>query len=114
LYGRADAYDPLPQDGDEGRAFPPCADIYHRVWPAAARMRSSGELLALGARIQCPVVAIHCAYDAHPAGGVREPLSAILPGFRFHLLERCGHAPWMERQARDEFYRLLGQELEKG
>jgi pimeloyl-ACP methyl ester carboxylesterase len=74
-------------------------------------MRRSGELLELGKQIQCPVVAIHGAVDSHPAEGVREPLSSVLPDFRFHLLERCGHTPWMERQVRDEFYRLLGQEL---
>jgi pimeloyl-ACP methyl ester carboxylesterase len=112
LYGKADAYDPLPQDDDEEQTFPPRADIYHSVWPAAAQMRSNGELLALGVRIKCPVVAIHGEYDSHPAEGVREPLSSVLPDFRFHLLERCGHTPWMERQARDEFYHLLGQELE--
>jgi pimeloyl-ACP methyl ester carboxylesterase len=43
---------------------------------------------------------------------VRAPLAARLPRFTFHLLARCGHTPWQERQARDAFFRLLRRELE--
>ena len=73
--------------------------------------RASGELLKTVSRIQCPVVAIHGTYDPHPAEGIREPLSRVLPDFRFILLEDCGHLPWIERQARDEFFRVLEQEI---
>jgi pimeloyl-ACP methyl ester carboxylesterase len=73
-------------------------------------MRQSGELLALAGQIRCPVVAIHGDYDPHPAEGVQEPLSATLGHFRFILLEKCGHTPWMERQARDAFYAILKKE----
>jgi pimeloyl-ACP methyl ester carboxylesterase len=74
-------------------------------------MRRSGELLELGERVECPVVAIHGDYDPHPAAGVQEPLSTVLERFRFILLKSCGHTPWIERQARDEFYRVLEKEL---
>jgi pimeloyl-ACP methyl ester carboxylesterase len=57
------------------------------------------------------VLAIHGDSDPHPAAGVREPLSRTLPDFRFILLEKCGHMPWLERQARDTFYALLREEL---
>jgi pimeloyl-ACP methyl ester carboxylesterase len=57
------------------------------------------------------VVAIHGDYDPHPAEGVQGPLSAILRRFRLILLKNCGHKPWIERQARDEFYRVLKEEL---
>jgi pimeloyl-ACP methyl ester carboxylesterase len=57
------------------------------------------------------VVAIHGDHDPHPAAGVQEPLSATLAQFRFILLERCGHRPWIERQARDAFYEALEEEL---
>jgi len=72
---------------------------------------SSGKLLELGKSIKCPVVAIHGDYDPHPAEGVAEPLSRILKDFRFILLEKCGHRPWLERSARDRFYSILKQEL---
>ena len=86
------------------------ADIYAGVWPAAAELRRSGGLLQLGARIECPVVAIHGSYDPHPAAGVEEPLAGALSDFRFVLLEECGHKPWFERLARHAFYRILRDE----
>jgi len=68
--------------------------------------------LELGKRIECPVVAIHGNYDPHPAEGVERPLSAVLNNFRFVLLEKCGHSPWIERQAKEKFYEILEEELE--
>ena len=74
-------------------------------------MRSSGELLQSGKKIQCRIVAIHGDYDPHPAAGVQEPLTRVLKDFRFTILARCGHHPWLERQAKDNFYRALRREL---
>jgi pimeloyl-ACP methyl ester carboxylesterase len=76
-------------------------------------MRKSGELLALASQITCPVVAIHGEYDPHPTDGVREPLSTAIDDFRLISLEKCGHKPWIERQAREAFYRILKAELSK-
>jgi pimeloyl-ACP methyl ester carboxylesterase len=108
LMSRADSYDPLPHDSE----ILECSyDIYESVWEQAREMRSSGELLALGSEIRCPVVAIHGDYDPHPSEGVRVPLSRVLRDFRFILLEECGHCPWIERSARDRFYDILRSEL---
>jgi len=108
LFGRADAYDPLPEEGAEVIYR---ADIFRSVWPEAAAMRRAGDLLAAAARIRCPVAALHGDHDPHPAAGVRDPLSRVVPGFRFHLLEHCGHRPWLERRARERFFELLEREL---
>ncbi|MHB0870918.1 MAG: alpha/beta fold hydrolase, partial [Chloroflexota bacterium] len=86
-------------------------EVNRSVWGEAERLRRGGGLLELGRRIRCPVVAIHGDHDPHPAEGVREPLSRVLRDFRFLLLRKCGHLPWIEREARDEFYRLLSLEL---
>ena len=104
LISRADSYDPLPYDSEllECRF-----DIYRNVWEEASEMRSSGRLLELGKKIRCPVIAIHGGYDPHPYEGVKTPLSHILKDFRFILLEHCGHRPWVERAARDRFYKVL-------
>ncbi|MES0329782.1 MAG: alpha/beta hydrolase, partial [Dehalococcoidales bacterium] len=108
LMAGADSYEPLSQDTEilECRY-----DIYKSVWPQAAKLRHSGRLLELGKRISCPVVAIQGEYDPHPAAGVKEPLGRVLKDFRFFLLAKCGHHPWMERQAKDEFYGILKREL---
>jgi pimeloyl-ACP methyl ester carboxylesterase len=109
LLSRADAFDPLPPGLDPPAE--PRPDIYRGVWPEARRLRASGDLLELGRCITCPVVAIHGDYDSHPAAGVEAPLRAVLPDFKFHLLEHCGHTPWLERQAAERFYALLEPEL---
>jgi pimeloyl-ACP methyl ester carboxylesterase len=74
-------------------------------------MRQTGRLLELAHQIRCPVVAIHGDHDPHPAEGVRVPLLSVLQGFRFVLLDRCGHTPWVERHARERFFRALEEEL---
>jgi len=108
LISKADSYDPLPHD-NEILAYQ--HDVYQTVWEQASKLRSSGELLKLGQRIQCPVVAIHGDYDPHPAEGVKKPLSQVVRDFRFIPLGKCGHRPWLERYARDRFYNILRSEI---
>jgi len=108
MIGKADSYDPIPYD-EEIMEF--SYEIYRNVWEQANELRSSGMLLEMGGRIECPVVAIHGDHDPHPAEGVREPLSALLPDFTFHLLGKCGHCPWLERGARERFFEILRDEV---
>ena len=105
LAAKTDSFDPLPSPHDDAPANLN-GDIFHAVWEEAAEMRRSGELLALARKIRCPVSAIHGDTDPHPAQGVCAPLSAHLEHFSFHLLEHCGHTPWLERLARENFYRV--------
>ena len=108
LISKADSYDPLPHESE----ILECQyDIYQSVWDQARELRSSGKLLEMGKRIQCPVVAIHGDYDPHPPYGIKDPLSSVLKDFRFILLEKCGHYPWIERGAIDSFYCILKKEV---
>jgi pimeloyl-ACP methyl ester carboxylesterase len=111
LSWKTDAYDPVEEEPPAADAVEPQGEIFHAVWEEAAEMRRSGRLLALTSQIRCPVVALHGDFDPHPAEGVRAPLSARLQQFRFVLLPHCGHTPWIERQAREEFYARLRSEL---
>ncbi|NQT66947.1 MAG: alpha/beta hydrolase [Actinobacteria bacterium] len=108
IFFKADSYNPLPYKSEilEFQYY-----IFQSVWKDAEELRASGELLNLGRQIQCPVVAIHGDYDPHPGKGVQKPLSRVLKDFRFILLERCGHKPWIERMAKDRFYYVLKKEL---
>lgn len=87
------------------------SEIYQGVWPQAAQLRRTGELLRLAAAIQCPVLAIHGDCDPSPAEGVQVPLAANLADFRMILLNQCGHEPWRERHAAERFYSILEGEL---
>lgn len=108
LVSKSDHFDPLPL-GPEPVEFRP--EVYQGVWPEASRLRQSGELLEMGRKITCPVVAIHGDHDPHPADGVRVPLARIIKNFKFVLLEKCGHDPWLEKHAREKFFEVLAKEL---
>jgi pimeloyl-ACP methyl ester carboxylesterase len=108
IFTRADNYDARPLKS-EALEF-----NYHinvSVWAQAEKLRASGELLGMGKLIRCPVVAVHGDYDPHLAEGVRVPLARVLKDFRFILLEKCGHEPWIEKFARDRFYEILRREM---
>lgn len=111
LLGKADAYDALPSGEPYESACD--ADIHESVWAEAAQMRRSGALMDAARSVRCPVLAVHGKWDPHPWQGVKEPLEAAIPGFRFVLLERCGHEPWAERWARDAFFSFLSDELDR-
>ncbi len=113
LIVKTDACDPLVAEAGDEYRLPFRGDIFEAVWSAAAGLRRSGELLALTRRIACPVVAIHGDWDPHPAEGVEKPLAAAIKDFRFILLKRCGHTPWLEKQAREDFFRIVLNELAK-
>ncbi len=108
LMSKVDAYDPLPSNSE----ILECQqEIFQKVWPEADKLRKNGKLLGLGKKIQCPVVVIHGDFDSHSVEGVKKPLTRVLKDFRFIPLERCGHKPWIERQARERFYGILKEEL---
>lgn len=86
-------------------------ELYEKIWTEAARLRSSGELLERFRKISCPLVLIQGAVDPHPAVGVMQPLKDNNVDIKAYVLDRCGHTPWREKYARDEFARVLFSEL---
>ena len=106
IISKADSYKSLPHEEISVQA-----DIYESVWPEAAKLRESGNLLSLAKQIKVPVIAFHGDYDPHPAAGVKTPLSASLDNFKFILIKNCGHTPWYERKAKEKFYRAIKREL---
>jgi len=109
LFAKADTYDALPPE-KEPEPLGASEEINRKVWAEAKELRISGELLEMGKKIKCPVIAIHGDYDPHLAEGTKVPLVRVLKDFTFVLLEKCGHEPWMERYARDKFFRILREE----
>lgn len=101
LLSHADACDPVPA---EDEAFHCQYDVFRGVWDEACELRRKKVLIQMAHAIRCPVIAIHGDWDPHPAEGVNEPLSRECPDFRFILLSKCGHRPWIERYASDAFY----------
>jgi pimeloyl-ACP methyl ester carboxylesterase len=108
LLSHADAFDALPEQREQVNID---VAIYQSIWREASELRQSGELLRMASTVRCETVAIHGDHDPHPPEGVRDCLSRAMTDFRFVLLPKCGHSPWNERAAQDEFFRLLEDEL---
>jgi len=104
MLAKVDAYDPanVPEEG-----FHCQYDLFQGVWDEACELREKQILLQMAKEIKCPVLAIHGDWDPHPVEGVNEPLAKVLPDFRIVVLEKCGHRPWTERTASEEFYKTL-------
>jgi pimeloyl-ACP methyl ester carboxylesterase len=108
LLTKTDIFEALPNETITSKFYP---SVYKSVWGEASQMRSNGKLIGYSKDIKCPVVAIHGDFDPHPADGVKEPLSETLPNFRFNLIERCGHYPWMEKYGKDILYKIFYKEM---
>ena len=104
LLSHADAYDPVPYTDE---AFHSQYNVFRGVWDEACELRRKGVLIRMAHAIRCPVIAIHGDTDPHPAEGVNEPLLRECTDYRFILLKKCGHRPWIERFAADAFYESL-------
>lgn len=100
-----DSFDPIKLSNNEMMTGQ--YHIYKNVWPEVEKIRETGELLELGKRISCPVIAIHGNFDPHSYQGVQEPLKSVINNFTFILLDKCGHEPWIERQAKNKFLNLI-------
>lgn len=110
LCAKADTYSALPPE-TEPEPLPASEETNRKVWVEAENLRKSGELLKTGKKIKCPVTAISGDYETHLPEGVKEPLTSVLKHFKFILLKKCGHEPWFEKYARDEFFRILREEI---
>jgi len=104
LLSKADSYNPIPSKENSVETQ---HNIYQSVWPEAEKLRENGDLLNYGKNITCPVVVIHGDYDPHPFEGVKEPLTKVVKNTEFIFLNNCGHHPWLEKEAKEEFYKTL-------
>lgn len=93
-----------PLDGDEG-SFDKRG--HHETWDDMVRLQAAGVYPQAFAAIAEPVLMLHGAYDPHPGTMIRDGLAPYIPQLEYREWERCGHYPWLEKHARDHFYRVL-------
>lgn len=106
MVSQSDSFDPVEDAKEEIELHP---EVYLSVWKEASDLRENGQLLNDFLTITCPVVAIHGDYDPHPYKGILIPGQKLSGNFQFELLKNCGHTPWMEKQAKENFFRILGK-----
>lgn len=104
-----DVFDPLTDDLE---IIEVQHNIFGNVWPEFVALRDRpGYLASEFSRIDVPTAVIHGEYDPHPIEGIRPFLERCLFQVRFYLLPRCGHYPWIERNARTRFFEILRNEI---
>jgi pimeloyl-ACP methyl ester carboxylesterase len=87
----------------------PCdARAHQETWQDMVRLQEKGVYPAAFAAIGTPVLMLHGAADPHPGRMIRASLEPHLLQLEYREWERCGHYPWLERAARDEFFAVLG------
>jgi len=50
---------------------------------------------------------LHGAYDPHPGKMIYDSLKPYLPQLEYKEWEKCGHYPWREKYAREDFYSFM-------
>jgi len=108
LITKAECCEMLPGK-DEVLEYQVKANVF--IFRELYKITEGTQLVELGRKILCPVTVIYGDYDPRPAAAVKEPLSRVIENFKFIMLEKCGHYPWLEKYARDEFFKILREEI---
>ena len=83
------------------------AQGHGQTWQDMLRLQEAGEHPRSFRSIRSPVLMIHGADDPHPGPMIRDSLRAVMPQLEYVELAACGHYPWLERAAREEFQHVL-------
>lgn len=109
LFFETDLYDPITRDLE---VIEVQYELHKKVWADFVAMRDRpGYLRDEFSKIDIPVIVIHGEYDPHPIEGIRPFLESCIADIRFHILPECGHYPWIERKAREEFWEVVRGEI---
>jgi pimeloyl-ACP methyl ester carboxylesterase len=71
------------------------------------RLQRDGIYPTAFAAIDAPVLMLHGDADPHPGRLTSEDLRTYIPHLEYRELPKCGHSPWLERQARHTFFETL-------
>ncbi len=77
------------------------------TWRDMLSLQRNAIYPAAFVRVREPVLMLHGDLDPHPGERIRDTLALVMPQLEYIALEHCGHYPWWERYARDQFYNSL-------
>ena len=108
VIGNAEIFEPIPAKDD---VIEYQFDINQAIGQELNKLILGRTLIEAGKKIECPVVAIQGDFDSNIAEELRDALSSVIKNFKFILLNKCGHSPWVEKYARDEFFKAMREEI---
>jgi pimeloyl-ACP methyl ester carboxylesterase len=103
------SYDLATTDQEIDESEPGCSES---TWEDMVRLQNEGVYPATFGAIKSPVLMLHGAVDPHPGKMIKASLTPYLPQLEYREWDRCGHYPWLEKSARDEFFSVLRNWLE--
>lgn len=95
------------ENKDLHRADKTDSQMHNIIWEEAAKLRTNGKLLTSFKQIKSKIVLIQGEIDPHPARGIIIPLQENGVECETYILEKCGHSPFMEKYAKENFYKIL-------
>ena len=95
------------ENKDIHRADKTDSQMHNVIWEEAAKLRTSGKLLDSFKHIKNEIILIQGENDPHTARGIIMPLQENDVECETYILERCGHSPFMEKYAKEDFYKIL-------
>jgi pimeloyl-ACP methyl ester carboxylesterase len=98
------SYDLLASPHEEDKVD---ARAHHETWDDMVRLQAEGIYPAAFAAIKVPILMVHGTFDPLPGRLIFAGLQPYLPQLEYRELERCGHYPWLERDAADAFFSLV-------
>jgi len=80
---------------------------HKETWDDMVRLMDEGVYPSAFTAIKSPVIMLHGVYDPHPGRMIYANLRQFIPHLEYHEWERCGHYPWREKYALDDFFIFL-------
>lgn len=84
---------------------------HEQTWADMIRLQEEGVYPAAFTEIKSPAVMLHGTDDPHPGRMIYESVKPHLPQLEYKEFPHCGHYPWLEKAARDDFYCTLRRQL---
>jgi pimeloyl-ACP methyl ester carboxylesterase len=96
-------------DVDDGQGDVAVVDAvaHEQTWTDMVRLMNQGIYPAAFVTIRCPVLMLHGEVDPHPGRLTSDDLRRYIPHLEYREFAKCGHSPWLERQAREDFFKAI-------
>ena len=80
---------------------------FRQTWADTLSLQKQNIQPAEFENIRAAVTMIHGKDDPHPGRLIHKSLVRFIPSLQYFDLPRCGHKPWIEQYAEEDFYKLL-------
>ena len=106
IYTRLQAFNPVAAEAESV-----CCDEagFNETWKDVLSLQEQGIQPAEFVGISAPVTMIHGDEDPHPGPLIHDSLAPFIRNLKYLGLARCGHTPWIEKEAGDHFHKILTQ-----